>query len=232
MLPDLNSVDRQLFLNLEVRPALDREAFFVSNSNQRALQFIEGWRDWPERRLCLTGDAGNGKTHLAHVWTALAAPVHVCSMKELTPEFISKIDGSEHVLIDDVEQTEDETSLLHLMNRLAGGGGHLLFVSRKNPSSWSIELADLRSRLTAMTVVPLTAPDDDLLTAMFQKQFQDRQISVSDIVISYLIKRVERTGLAVGKMVAILDAMSLARKKPITQSMATEALDKEEQGGG
>ncbi|MFV0473788.1 MAG: chromosomal replication initiator DnaA, partial [Pikeienuella sp.] len=57
-----------LGLALPKRPARGRAAFHVSASNANAVALIDGWRNWPNRVLSLTGPEGAGKTHLAHVW--------------------------------------------------------------------------------------------------------------------------------------------------------------------
>ena len=62
----------QLSFDLPVRAALGREDFFVSPANAEAVAMVEGWQGWPSRKLVLTGPAGAGKTHLAHVWAGLA----------------------------------------------------------------------------------------------------------------------------------------------------------------
>ena len=61
---------RQLAFDLPGRVALGRENFFVSPANALAVAALDGWRDWPERRMLLFGPEGAGKTHLAHVWVA------------------------------------------------------------------------------------------------------------------------------------------------------------------
>jgi hypothetical protein len=67
---------QQLAFDLPARPALEREDFFVSVANAQAVALIEGWRDWPARKLALSGPRGAGKTHLAHVWAARAGAGH------------------------------------------------------------------------------------------------------------------------------------------------------------
>ena len=41
-------------------------------SNSAALRLIESWPDWPAPVVLLSGPAGSGKTHLAHIWAARA----------------------------------------------------------------------------------------------------------------------------------------------------------------
>jgi len=53
---------RQLAFDLPARTALGREDFFVSPANAQAVAMIDGWRDWPARKLVLCGPRGAGKT--------------------------------------------------------------------------------------------------------------------------------------------------------------------------
>ena len=59
---------RQLAFDLPHREARGRGDFFVSDSNRAALDAVDGWRDWPGRKLVLVGPEGAGKSHLAQVW--------------------------------------------------------------------------------------------------------------------------------------------------------------------
>src|ERR1700704_3889473 len=65
---------RQLAIDLPYREALGRADFLVSDCNRAALGCIEGWPDWPARRLALYGPEGSGKTHLGHMGGGGQAP--------------------------------------------------------------------------------------------------------------------------------------------------------------
>ena len=49
--------------------------------------------------------------------------------------------------------------------------------ARTAPATWRTEIADLASRLRALPVVALTAPDDTLFRAVLVKLFSDRQLA-------------------------------------------------------
>ena len=51
---------------------------------------------------------------------------------------------------------------------------------------WRIALPDLASRLRALPVVALTAPDDALLRAVMVKLFADRQLAVDESLVGFL----------------------------------------------
>ena len=56
----------QLALEFPNRPSLGREDFLVSPCNQEAVALIDAWPDWPYFAVCVYGDEGSGKTHLAN----------------------------------------------------------------------------------------------------------------------------------------------------------------------
>jgi chromosomal replication initiation ATPase DnaA len=70
---------------------------------------------------------------------------------------------------------------------------HVLITARIAPAQWRVELPDLASRLRAMPVVELSAPDDALLRAVLVKLFADRQLVVDESLIAYLATRIERS---------------------------------------
>jgi chromosomal replication initiation ATPase DnaA len=215
---------RQLAFDLPVRPALGREDFYVSPANTTALKSIEGWASWPQRRLLLIGPDGAGKTHLTHVWAALA-DAQIVPVGDLSIGAVPGLAAKKAIAIEDADQGIGEPALFHLLNLLAAEGGTLLMTATQPPARWNLSLPDLQSRLQATATATLEAPDDALLQAVLVKQFADRQISVSPRLISYLVPRIERSFAAARQIVADLDAAALARGGRVNQSLAAAFLE-------
>ena len=89
------TLTRQIPLDLPVRAALGREDFLVSEGNALAVAQIDGWRDWPGRRLALVGPEGAGKTHLAAVWAQEAFFDRVMEEDEDEREPLTRLNVSE-----------------------------------------------------------------------------------------------------------------------------------------
>ena len=51
----------QLALTLPRLDASGRDDFMVAPSNATAVALVDGWPDWPDRRLALVGPEGAGK---------------------------------------------------------------------------------------------------------------------------------------------------------------------------
>ena len=117
-----------------------------------------------------------------------------------------------------------ERALLHLYNRIAERGGHLLLTAAGPPAHWLLTLPDLVSRLRLAPAAALGMPDDALLSALMVKLFADRQVAVAPEVPAYLVPRVERTFAAVASLVERLDRAALAEGRPVTVPLARAVL--------
>ncbi len=210
------SQSRQLAFDLPVRRALGRADFFVAPCNQLALAQLDGWARWPEGRLVLSGPAGSGKTHLAHVWAAQSG-ARIIEAQSLTPK-----DACEALVVENADELgENEAALFHVYNQMQAMGGALLITGKSAPSRWGLQLADLRSRLESMPLVALEPPDDALISMLMVKLFDDRQLPVSPKVLAYVLKRVGRSYAEINALVAALDKAALAAGGPLSVPLAS-----------
>ncbi len=216
---------RQLAFDLPGREAMSRADFFVAPSNALALQTVEGWQDWPGRKLVLVGPEGAGKTHLATIWAQMTGGV-VLPAADLAGAKLAALAGR-CVAVEDADRPGlPEDALFHLHN-LVTPGGALLVTARTPPRDWGLALPDLLSRMQAAPVAQLDGPDDALLSAVLVKLFADRQVAVPANLIPYLVARMPRSIGAARGLVAALDATALARGRPITRSLAARLLGSE-----
>ncbi|GAA0294346.1 P-loop NTPase family protein [Rhodovulum strictum] len=220
---------RQLILDLHVRPARGREAFFVAPANAIAVAQVEDWRGWPGGKLLLIGPEGAGKTHLVHVWAELTgAPV--VQAADLAQADLPALAAAGAVAIEDADRIGGdgpaETALFHLHNLLAAGGGALLLTARGAARDWALALPDLASRMQAAATAQLNPPDDALLAAVLVKLFADRQLAVTPQLIGYLVGRMERSFAAAAETVAAIDREALATGHRPGIRLARTVLDK------
>ncbi|MEL7466536.1 MAG: DnaA/Hda family protein [Pseudomonadota bacterium] len=218
---------RQLPLDfiLPRRRARGRDGFFVSASNKDALALIDGWRDWPDGRLCLLGPEGSGKTHLAHVWMEDAGAEAV-GAATLSAEDAPILVAGGAVVVEDVDRIarEAEAALFHLINLAKAEGAHLLLTGRGAPKDWRIETPDLASRLRGTATVSLAPPDDALMVDLLASHMSARHLTVAREVVAYLALRIDRSAAAVAEAAEILDRAALTEKRAITKPFARKAL--------
>ncbi|SNR55429.1 chromosomal replication initiator DnaA [Puniceibacterium sediminis] len=217
---------RQLKFNLPFRPALGRGDFYVSRANALATTQIDRWRDWPGRKLVLTGPQGAGKTHLAHVWSAESGAT-ILQSSDLPDADIPQLAGG-NVCVEDVPMIASndaaEQALFHLHNLTLAQGNSLLLTALNPPSQWQLGLPDLTSRVMGTQMARLSAPDDDLLSAVLAKLFADRQIVPAPDAISYLVRHMPRSFAMAGRMVDAIDDAALGTPKGASRLLASKVL--------
>ena len=129
-----------------------------------------------------------------------------------------------NVLIDNFDNSWKEEPLLHLYNLIQQLGGSFIIISEQPVSQMDIKLRDLASRVSTMSTVQLKLPDDKIIKGVMRKLFKDRQIDVSNDVVNYLCRRMERSFKEVARLVDRLDKISLSEKNAISLSLARRIL--------
>jgi chromosomal replication initiation ATPase DnaA len=215
---------RQMPLDLGHRAAVGREDFLVAPGNQDAVAWLDLWPNWPAPGLVIYGPEACGKTHLAEVWRA-RSQARIVTPGDIADRDAPTIVGEARALV--IERSDrgvDERAMFHLYNYVAADRGWLLLTAEKPVAQWSLQLADLRSRLAALPAVAMLPPDDALIEAVMIKQFSDRQLRVGPDVIAYLVPRVERSLAAVRDVVTSLDRAALAERRAVTVPLARQIL--------
>lgn len=183
-------------------PVADRdEDFLISDANRAAFEHLKRWSMWPVAATLLTGPRKSGRSLLGHI-------------------FVRKTGGR---LFDNAESHEEE-ALFHAWNEAQEKRRPLLIVADAPPPQWEIALPDLRSRMAATPHIELGEPDDILLGNLIVKLLGDRGIATPPDLAEYLVPRIERSYVAVQRIVDILDWAVLSHHRRMTVPMARSAL--------
>jgi chromosomal replication initiation ATPase DnaA len=213
---------RQLVLALDHATSFAREDFLEGPPNAAALSLVESWPDWPDRVMALIGPEDAGKTHLASIW-AEAAGARVMSAKLLEHGDLPAALATGALVLEDLDPDGlDETALFHLLNLAREERAYVLVTARGAPASFPVVTRDLESRLRAIPVVTLTAPDDTLLRALIVKLAADRQLTVDEQLVNFVVNRIERSFAAAHAAVARLDEEAMRQRRPVTRALAAE----------
>lgn len=174
----------------------------VGNANMAAIEAMADPAAWPFRTAVLSGPPRAGKSLIAQ-WFA---------------------DSGKGEAIDDADSL-DETELFHRWNRAQQTGGSLLLVCNSAEGSWSIALPDLASRIGAALHLEIGPPDDAMLAELIVLHAEMRGLVLDENAATYLVPRCERSHVAVERLVAEIDRLSLERKAPATMAIWREALE-------
>lgn len=222
--------EAQIPLDLGHRPALTASDFLVASCNAEAHAWLCRWPDWPGPASVIFGPAGCGKTHLAHVFAAVANAVSIAATALGVADPPRLLAAARAVVVEDCDRGGlDETALFHLINLAKESGAWLLLTGRDSPPRWPVALPDLRSRLLAMPSLAIGAPDDDVLAAVLVKLFTDRQLRIGGDVVTYLLGRMERSFAAARDLVERLDRAALAGHRAVTVPLARTILEAADQ---
>jgi len=210
---------------LPFRQVAGRADFIVSDCNALAVASIAQWLDWRGicRTLNLVGPSGAGKSHLAAIWQSLIVDSHLfvrLEAEQMPPD-------PAFYVFDNIDANDNwnEEALFHFFNRCAADQGGLLLLSQTPVGQMNWRLPDLRSRMRAVNMARIDLPDDDLLYALLDKSFADRQMLASPSLLTYLVGRMERSFSEVQNIVSALDRRSMAERKPLSVSLARAMFD-------
>ena len=219
---------RQLTLALDHAESFARDDFLSGPSNAAALALIESWPDWPSRSVVLVGPEGSGKSHLAAIWAA-AGGARFLAARALAEASLPGALATGALVVEDIAAGAfDERELFHLINLAREEQAYLLLTARNSPAGWSTSLRDLGSRLKALPVAAMAAPDDALLRAVLVKLFTDRQLDVDENLVGFVMNRIERSFAAARAVVALLDREAMRQQRPLTRALAAGLLRESE----
>lgn len=186
--------------------------------NAAALRIASKPEGWATPVLCITGPAMCGLTYLAEAWADQFSGEFLTAAR-LSRSGLRGLDAlaGRHVVADDADLVagKNDESLLSLINLVASGGGRLLLTAHRAPSQWRAVSPDLKSRLNALPVGEIAAPDDEVLRARLQVAAERRYLRLSPDVLNYLVPRLELAYEAVENfMDRLSDAVSAHDRAP------------------
>mgnify|MGYP000005420614 CR=1 FL=1 len=219
----------QLAFDISLPPNYQEEEYLVAKCNRDAWATLQQWDTAQEHCMLLRGPAASGKTHLAHIWAqrnnARILPAASLTKHSAFSEQLFILQQTHCLVLEDVDAIGDETTLFHLLNFMRETDDYRLLITGRSEAHWgSFILPDLRSRLQALPQAEIQQPDDALLMALLVKNFQDKQVDISQSSLGFLLPRIERSFAGVKQTIEALDQHAIAKKRPITRHLIQEVL--------
>ncbi len=212
---------------------------FYPEGNELAAQLLQTMATpRGEPQALLHGASGSGKTHLLHAYCqrqsdagGRVAYLPLGELQGREPQAVlSGLETLQGVCIDELDAVLGaerwETALFDLLNRARDGGTRLLLAARCNPVHEATSLPDLASRFGWGPVVQLQLLRDERLERALRHRAEALGLTLGAASIAYLRTRGPRLTSELFRLLAQLDAASLAEQRAITVPFIRTILDR------
>ena len=197
--------------------------FYLSKSNKHVFDYLNIWPKWERNFVNVSGEKLSGKTHLMKIFLQKNKGIKF-EGKSLQYDDLKKIKIYENIIIENLSLDVDEKLLYSLFNLIEQDNKFIIITSTKPIVNIPFNLKDLKSRAKNFILLNIEKPDDELIFAIILKNLSDRQISLDDKFIGFIIKRIERSYSKIYDFIYKIDQLSLKKKKSIDFKLIKEVL--------
>ncbi len=213
----------QTIIKFDYDKNFKNEDYYLSKSNKHVFDFLNIWPKWEKNFVNVIGEKFSGKTHLINIFLQKNKGVKFVG-KSLRNDDLKKIEIYENIIVENLSSDVDEKLLYSLLNLIEQDNKFIIVTSTKPVVDISFELKDLKSRAKNFILLNIEKPDDELIFAIILKNLSDRQISLDDKFIEFIIKRIDRSYSKIYDFIYKIDQLSLKKKKSIDFKIIKEVL--------
>ena len=213
----------QTIIKFDYDKNFKKDDYYLSKSNKHVFDFLSTWPKWERNFVNVTGEKLSGKTHLMNIFLQKNKGIKL-EGKSLKNNDLKKIRIYENIIIENLSSDVDEKLLYSLFNLIEQDNKFIIVTTAKPIVNISFDLKDLKSRAKNFILLNIEKPDDELIFAIILKNLSDRQISLDDKLIEFIIKRIERSYSKIHDFIYKIDQLSLKKKKSIDFKIIKEVL--------
>ena len=213
----------QTIIKFDFDKNFKNEDFYLSKSNKHVFDFLNIWPKWENNFVNVIGEKLSGKTHLMNIFLQKNKGIkfHGTSLRD---DDLKKIKIYENIIIEDLSSDIDEKLLYSLFNLIEQDNKFIIVTSTEPIVNITFDLKDLKSRTKNFILLNIEKPEDDLIFAIILKNLSDRQITLDNKFIEYIVKRIERSYSKIYDFIYKIDQLSLKKKKSIDFNIIKEVL--------
>ncbi len=215
---------RQQLFDFKFNKSLNKNDFFVSDSNFYAYNLLLSWPKWEKKILNIHGERFSGKTHLIDIFIKKNKGL-IINRDNFENFDFDKLRFNENLIIDNIDNDIDENFFYSLIDTVDRYNKFLILTSNKSLNDINFNLDDLKSRLKNCLFAEIQKPDDILIQALITKNLADYQITVESKLVDFISKRITRSYGKIREFVCTIDEISLKKKKPINLKIIKEILE-------
>ena len=215
--------ENQEILKFNYEKNLKEDDYYVSNSNEHVYNLLNKWPKWEKNFLNISGENFSGKTHLVNIFLKKYDGIKL-EAKNLKNENLKEIKIYQNIILENLDTRIDEKLAYTLFNIIEQDNKYLITTSNKQIVDFKFKLDDLNSRSKNFILLNINKPDDELIFALILKNLSDKQISLDNKLINYIVKRIDRSYGKIFDFIYKIDEISLKKKKSIDLKIIKEAL--------
>ena len=213
----------QTIIKFDYDKNFKNDDFYLSKSNKHVFDFLNIWPKWERNFVNVSGEKLSGKTHLTNIFLRKNKGIKF-EGKSLENDDLKKIKIYKNIIIENLSSDVDEKLLYSLFNLIEQDNKFTIVTSVKPIVDITFDLKDLKSRAKNFILLNIEKPDDELIFAIILKNLSDRQISLDDKFIEFIVKRIERSYSKIYDFIYKIDQLSLKKKKSIDFKIIKEVL--------
>ena len=213
----------QTIIKFDYDKNLKNDDFFISKSNKHVFDFLNLWPKWERKFVNIIGDKLSGKTHLMEIFLKKNKGI-LLNSNSLKNDDLKKLKIYENIILENLTSEIDEKLLFSLLNIIEQDNKYIIVTSIKPIVYLNFDLKDLTSRAKNFLLFKIERPDDELIFAIIIKNLSDRQITLDNKLINYIVKRIDRSYSKIYDFIYKIDQLSLKKKKSIDLKIIREVL--------
>lgn len=181
----------------------------------------------------LWGAQSTGKTHLLQAVCGEAGDqsvyVPLGLLGDADPAVLDGLARRRLICLDDIDQIAGkagwEYALFTLCNQVVESCGRMIVAAQSAPRAAGFDLADLRSRLTALPTFQLHSLDDDATRQALKLRAGHRGLDLPDETAQFLLNRSRRDMASLYELLDKLDDEALRAQRRLTIPFVKQVLD-------
>lgn len=194
-----------MILNFEWRERYYEDLFVQSESNTKAIEWLQKMHLWPKNQLIICGPKRSGKSHLASIW-AKQNYAQIIKENDLNTEICGPF------VVDQIDNIDD----LYIKFLFS------IAVSKKIPALWiaesknfifNLKTPDTQTRMKSLITVQIESPNESLFLQILLKRCQDFGLALPQDLIEYIIRRAPITYEAIDQIANIVHQICLTDKR-------------------
>ncbi|MDR0695703.1 MAG: hypothetical protein LBF56_02970 [Holosporales bacterium] len=209
-------MQQQLVLPISWSFSKEASGYVVTECNEYAVKWLEKWPFQSRGNfVCLVGEKGAGKTHLATLWATRQNAEIINTTDEVFSKWYNislEKTQQKYFVLDDADELKDDVLLFYIYNTIQSQNAYLLMTAKTYPCTWHLELDDVKSRLATVNVIRIQRPTEAAMNSIIERMLLQRGIRTTPAITEYIANRIERSYESINYWISRIDHHLISKK--------------------